>query len=219
MSEPESATGCVKLSLYVCLILIPVNKKYCQSLVDVDVDAEGGERGADELLLPVSGDVDVEGGERGVDEPLLPVLPVDKPLLPASASTDAEAGETGVDEPLLPVSGDVDAEGGERGVDEPLLPVSGDVDVEAGERGVDEPLQGLHHLAVSVLLVETLHLMQQNAPLHSQPCDCKRFNVQSTSTYQAIGVHLVETLLYLMHHNTPHHSHVTGKVSLHHIMP
>ena len=169
MSEPESATGCVKLSLYVCLILIPVNKKYCQSLVDVDVDAEGGERGADELLLPVSGDVDVEGGERGVDEP--------------------------------------------------LLPVSGDVDVEAGERGVDEPLQGLHHLAVSVLLVETLHLMQQNAPLHSQPCDCKRFNVQSTSMYQAIGVHLVETLLYLMHHNTPHHSHVTAKASHHHIMP
>ena len=199
MSEPESATGCVKLSLYVCLILIPVNKKYCQSLVDVDVDAEGGERGADELLLPVSGDVDVEGGERGVDEPLLPVLPVDEPLLPASASTDAE--------------------GGERGVDEPLLPVSGDVDVEAGERGVDEPLQGLHHLAVSVLLVETLHLMQQNAPLNSQPCDCKRFNVQSTSTYQDTGVHLVETLLYLMHHNTPHHSHVTAKASHHHIMP
>ena len=166
MSEPESATGCVKLSLYVYLILIPVNKKYCQSLVDVDVDAEGGERGADELLLPVSGDVDVEGGERGVDEPLLPV----------SGDVDVEGGERGVDEPLLPVSGDVDVEGGERGVDEPLLPVSGDVDVEAGERGVDETLQGLHHLAVSVLLVETLHLMQQNAPLHSQPCDCKRFN-------------------------------------------
>ena len=62
---------------------------------------------------------------------------------------------------------DVDVEAGERGVDEPLLPVSGDADVEAGERGVDKTLQGLDHLAVCVLLIETLHLMQHNTPHHS----------------------------------------------------